>query len=166
MFSFDYRARCSPLTFPGRCSLLIRHSVWRGLSLTLGSPMCKQCSNRYLSLLLVFPLGQAGIALVAVLTCMNLTVCVGTINGLILYANIIQAIHPVFFPSTSILSVFVTWMNLELKDAFSIILCYICFVYHCTCEQTDYSNHFHLWDSSILQKQPISAVPKGFFTSF
>ena len=59
----------------------------RGLSHTLGSPKCKQCSNRYLSLLLVFPL--AGIALVAVLICLNLTVSVGTINGLILYANII-----------------------------------------------------------------------------
>ena len=84
----------------------------RGLSLTLGSPKCKQCSNRYLSLLLVFPL--AGIALVAVLTCLNLTVSVGTINGLILYANIIQAIHPVFFPSTNFLSVFVAWMNLDI----------------------------------------------------
>ena len=84
----------------------------RGLSLTLGSPKCKQCSNRYLSLLLVFPL--AGIALVAVLTCLNLTVSVGTINGLILYANIIRAIHPVFFPSTNFLSVFVAWMNLDI----------------------------------------------------
>ena len=84
----------------------------RGLSLTLGSPKCKQCSNRYLSLLLVFPL--AGIVLVAVLTCLNLTVSVGTINGLILYANIIRAIHPVFFPSTNFLSVFVAWMNLDI----------------------------------------------------
>ena len=84
----------------------------RGLSLTLGSPKCKQCSNRYLSLLLVFPL--AGIALVAVLICLNLTVSVGTINGLILYANIIRAIHPVFFPSTNFLSVFVAWMNLDI----------------------------------------------------
>ena len=83
-----------------------------GLSLTLGSPKCKQCSNRYLSLLLVFPL--AGVALVAVLTCLNLTVSVGTINGLILYANIIRAIHPVFFPSTNILSVFIAWMNLDI----------------------------------------------------
>ena len=84
----------------------------RGFSLTLGSPKCKQCSNRHLSLLLVFPL--AGIALVAVLTCLNLTVSVGTINGLILYTNIIRAIHPVFFPSTNFLSVFVAWMNLDI----------------------------------------------------
>ena len=84
----------------------------RGLSLTLGSPKCKQCSNRNLSFLLVFPL--AGIALVAVMTCLNLTVSVGTINGLILYANIIRAIHPVFFPSTNFLSVFLAWMNLDI----------------------------------------------------
>ena len=61
----------------------------RGLSLTLGSPKCKQCSNRYLSLLLVFPL--AGIAVVAVLTCLNFTVWETLI--LILYANIVSAIQ-------------------------------------------------------------------------
>ena len=84
----------------------------RGLSLTLGSPKCKPCSNKFLSLLVVFP--AAGVALVAILTCLNLTVSVGTINGLILYVNIIQAIHPVFFPSTNFLSVFVAWMNLDI----------------------------------------------------
>ena len=117
---FDY---CDPnkhrldLSYPDQQCAHNRSGIlcggcYRGLSLTLGSPKCKQCSNRYLSLLLVFPL--AGIALVAVLTCLNLTVSVGTINGLILYANIIRAIHPVFFPSTSILSVFIAWMNLDI----------------------------------------------------
>ena len=83
-----------------------------GLSLTLGSPKCRHCSNNFLSLLPAF--AAAGLALVAVLTCLNLTVSVGTINALILYANIVKALHPVFFPSTTILSVFVAWLNLDI----------------------------------------------------
>ena len=83
-----------------------------GLSLTLGSPKCRKCSYNFLSLLIVFAV--AGTAVVAVLTSLNLTVSVGTINGLILYANIIRAIHPVFFPTTNVLSVFIAWINLDI----------------------------------------------------
>ena len=83
-----------------------------GLSLTLGSPKCRRCSNNFLSLLPAFT--AAGLALVAVLTCLNLTVSVGTINALILYANIVRALHPIFFPSTTFLSVFVAWLNLDI----------------------------------------------------
>ena len=83
-----------------------------GLSLTLGSPDCRQCSDDYLSLLLVFVL--AGLALVALLTVLNLTVSVGTINALILYANIVRALNPIFFPSTNLFSVFVAWLNLDI----------------------------------------------------
>ena len=82
-----------------------------GLSLTLGSSKCRHCSNNFLSLLLAFT--AAGLALVAMLTCLNLTVSVGTINALILYANIVRALNPVFFPSTTFLSVFVAWLNLD-----------------------------------------------------
>ena len=83
-----------------------------GLSLTLGSPKCRHCSNNFLSLLLAFI--AAGLALVAMLTCLNLTVSVGTIDALILYANIVRALNPVFFPSTTFLSVFVAWLNLDI----------------------------------------------------
>ena len=117
---FDY---CNPnkyrldLSYPDQQCAHSRSGILcggcrRGLSLTLGSPKCKQCSDRYLSLLVIFP--AAGVALVAVLTILNLTVSVGTINGLILYVNIIRALHPIFFPSTTFLSVFVAWMNLDI----------------------------------------------------
>ena len=49
--------------------------------------------------------------------CLNLTVSVGTINGLIFYANIIRANQAIFFPhdaSKSFLSVFIAWLNLDL----------------------------------------------------
>ena len=58
-----------------------------GLSLALGSSNCLQCSN--LHLLLLFPLALAGIALIFLLLICKLTVAVGTINGLIFYANIV-----------------------------------------------------------------------------
>ena len=85
-----------------------------GLSLALGSPQCLQCSNRNISLLIVFAL--AGIALVFLIKVFNLTVAEGTINGLIFYANIVKANEALLFPATharSILYVFVSWFNLD-----------------------------------------------------
>ena len=59
----------------------------------------------------------SGMALVIFLTLLNLTVSVGTINGLIFYANIVRASHATFFPSNttnSFLSWFIAWINLDL----------------------------------------------------
>ena len=86
----------------------------KGLSLALGSSQCLSCSNTYLTLLI--PFAMAGFALVIFLTFLNLTVSQGTINGLILYANIVKANEAVFFPpgDTNILTVFISWINLDL----------------------------------------------------
>ena len=55
-----------------------------------------------------------GALLVIALIQLNLTVSVGTINGLIFYANIIQANRVSFFPNTqSFLSIFIAWLNLD-----------------------------------------------------
>ena len=89
-----------------------------GLSLALGSSNCLQCSNFHLFLLIPFAL--AGLFLVAVLLWCNLTVSVGTINGLIFYANIVRVNQATFFPSsnnslgTRFLAVFIAWLNLDL----------------------------------------------------
>ena len=85
-----------------------------GLSLMLGSNKCGECDNSYVSLIIPFAL--AGIALVVFLICLNLTVSVGTINGLIFYANIIKINESLFFPNgpVSILSQFISWLNLDL----------------------------------------------------
>ena len=58
-----------------------------------------------------------GILLVGVLVATNLTVSVETIDGLIFYANIVQPNEAIFFPGvsgSSFLSVFITWLNLDL----------------------------------------------------
>ena len=84
------------------------------LSLVLGSSRCLQCSDNYLALLVMFPV--AGVVLVVFLLLLNLTVSVGTINGLIFYANVIQINSSIFFRTgvTNILTVFIAWINLDL----------------------------------------------------
>ena len=84
------------------------------LSIMLGSNRCGTCSNWYLFLLPVFSL--AGIVLVAVLMFLNLSVSVGTINGLLFYANMVKLNEAFFFPNGSVpvVSQFISWLNLDL----------------------------------------------------
>ena len=84
-----------------------------GTSLWLGGSRCDVCSNFYL--LLILPFALAGIALVTSLSFLRLTVASGTINSLILYANIVQANRRAFFPSNraDVLTVFIAWLNLD-----------------------------------------------------
>ena len=83
-------------------------------SIAFGTLHCLRCSNAYVALILPFAL--AGVALVAVIILLDLSVATGTINGLIFYANIVQANSSVFFPQgrTNILTVFIAWLNLDL----------------------------------------------------
>ena len=83
-----------------------------GLSHVLGSSNCKKCSSIWILLVPAFAL--AGILLAAFLMLINLTVSVGAINGLIFYANILRVNQAAFFPSSSFLSWFIAWMNLDL----------------------------------------------------
>ena len=84
------------------------------LSLPLGSSRCMECSNSYLALLI--PFAAAGIFLVLMLFLLRLTVSVGTLSGLIFYANIVSINTAIFFPpgATNILTVFIAWLNLDL----------------------------------------------------
>ena len=86
-----------------------------GYSLTLYNFQCKICENRYISLLFFF--GFAGIALIAVLLVLQMTVAAGTINGLILYANIVNICRDIFLPfrnsNVTPLSIFISWVNLD-----------------------------------------------------
>ena len=86
----------------------------KGFSVVFGSSKCLKCSNSYLSLLIAFAL--AGIVLVVFLLMLKLTVAVGTINGLIFYANIVSVNRAELFTSgeTNILTVFIAWVNLDL----------------------------------------------------
>ena len=87
-----------------------------GLSAVFGSNLCKRCTSLYL--LILVPISIMGIVLVFVLLVLNCTVSVGTINGFILYANILKTgiisllstsnkdLYPLF--------VLIEWANLNL----------------------------------------------------
>ena len=83
-------------------------------SIAFGTLHCLPCSNNYLALIL--PFGLAGIALVAIVLFLRLTVTAGTLNSLVFYANVIQANRSIFFPGEviNILTVFIAWLNLDL----------------------------------------------------
>ena len=91
----------------GRCK--------EGLSTVFGTSQCKRCSNYYLFLLLPFIL--VGIGFIFLLFISNFTVVDGSINGLILYANIVSINSPVFLPSyeqTKYVYVLISFLNLDL----------------------------------------------------
>lgn len=92
-----------------------------GFSLILRGSVCREdCSDKYLSLTVIFLV--SGVALVLLLSLLRLTVVVGTINGLALYANLIHRGQYLFFPSgkTNLLTMFIAWVNLDTK----LNLCY------------------------------------------
>ena len=86
-------------------------------SLALGSNNCIEC-DQFLYLALIMPFAAAGFGLVALLMVLNLTVSIGTINGLIFYASIVKISEStgIFFPNGPIpvLSHFIAWLNLDL----------------------------------------------------
>ena len=87
-----------------------------GYSLVLGSLQCQQnCTHIFL--LLTIPFGALGILLVVLVFLLHLTVSAGTINGMIFYANIVQANHQIFLPKVTskfnFFTVFISWLNLD-----------------------------------------------------
>ena len=89
-------------------------SCKEGFSHVFGSSRCLKCSNKYFSLFFLFAL--AGVVLVVFLFALNLTVSLGTINGLIFFANIVKVNETAFFPpgDRGFLRVFISWLNLDL----------------------------------------------------
>ena len=122
---FDYcRADKNPLTIrledPDEQCAFNRSGILCGgckmnFSRILGSSKCIRCSNHKL-IIIVPGILLAGLILVILLILLDLTVSVGTISGLIFYANIIRAQHITFFGSetTFRLNVFIAWLNFDL----------------------------------------------------
>ena len=86
----------------------------KNFSLAIGSLHCIPCDNKYTALILI--LTMAGVVLIALIFLLQLTVSVGTLSGLIFYANIIQMNNQAFFPRATInfFIVFISWLNLDL----------------------------------------------------
>ena len=97
---------------------LLCSSCKSGLSLSLGSSRCLACPKDWPKLFCAIALGAiaSGVVLVVIILVLNLTVAVGTLNGLIFYANIMAANNITFCPLSkqNVFSVFIAWLNLEL----------------------------------------------------
>lgn len=101
-----------------RSGLLCSHCR-PGLSLSHGSSRCIPCSKEWYKRAIPIVVISIGIGtlLVALLMLLNLTVAVGTLNGLIFFANIVDANRSTFFLGLSLsagfYSVLISWLNLE-----------------------------------------------------
>ena len=97
-------------------------SCTTGYSLVLGSNECMECTTNY-NMALIILFAFMGIALVVLLIVLNLTVSVGTINGLLFTYNIIKLYQPVFLRNqipVLFFSQIVSWLNLD----FGIKICF------------------------------------------
>ena len=85
-------------------------------SLSLGTSSCVACpKDWFVMFTVIFMLSiLAGVGLVALLLALNLTVGVGTLNGLIFYANIVDANSGTFFSASNSVAVLIAWLNLEI----------------------------------------------------
>ena len=85
------------------------------LSMVFGSSRCMECTNLYILITIIVIV--AGIVLVILLYLLNLTVTIGTINGIIFYANIVSINDSVFLVNDNVfkpLRVFISFVNLDL----------------------------------------------------
>ena len=87
----------------GQCSI--------GTSLSIGNSHCVRCPTYWplLAAVLLIASVLAGVLFVALILSLNLTVAVGTLNGVIFYANIVAANANSLFPPNMIIA----WLNLE-----------------------------------------------------
>ena len=86
-----------------------------GYSLLMGSNKCEQCHNDYMIIGWIALFAVMGVLLVVLLIALNLTVSVGTMNGLLFYANIVKLYEPVFSRKGAlpVLSQVMSWINLD-----------------------------------------------------
>ena len=90
-----------------------------GLSRSLGTTRCINCPELWYLNLVGLLIGGfvAGIVLVVLMLALNLTVAVGTLNGVLFYANIVSVRTNAYFPLLStpnFVSVFISWLNLDI----------------------------------------------------
>ena len=89
----------------------------QGLSLMIGSNRCANCTDtKLVSVSIIIVAAVAGVVLVILLMILNLTVSVGSVNGLLFYANLVKLNEYVFFPNGNIPAItqFISWCNLDL----------------------------------------------------
>ena len=88
------------------------------LTLSLGSSRCIECPHLWPALTVAVSVGAllAGLALVALILILNLTVANGALNAMIFYGNIITIDQQLFMPfqHPNFHSAFIAWLNLDM----------------------------------------------------
>ena len=85
------------------------------LSMVFGSSRCMECTNVHVFITIIIMM--AGIVLLTSLYLLNLTVTIGTINGLIFYANVVSINDSIFLVNDNVfkpLRAFISFLNLDL----------------------------------------------------
>ena len=90
-----------------------------GLGPSLGSSHCIQCSDNWHRDLIGIVVAAfiAGISLVIFMLALNMTVAIGTLNGILFYANIVAANADTYFlpfKTPNFVTVFISWLNLDI----------------------------------------------------
>ena len=98
--------------------VLVNSNCQQGFALSLGSNRCVQCSENWRRDLIGIVIAAiiAGIVLVISMLALNMTVAVGTLNGIVFYANIVAANADTYFSpfkSPDFVTVFISWLNLD-----------------------------------------------------
>ena len=89
----------------------------QGFSLMIGSNRCANCTDtKLVSVPIVIIAAVAGVVLVILLMVLNLTVSVGSINGVLFYANLVKLNESIFFSNGNIPAItqFISWCNLDM----------------------------------------------------
>ena len=86
-----------------------------GLSTSFGSPRCIKCPTNWLVIIVIASI-VAGVAIVIFILVLNMTVAVGTLNGILFYAHIVANAETYFFAflTPNIVTVFISWLNLDI----------------------------------------------------
>ena len=121
-------------------------SCLQGTSLVFGSNNCQPCHGHLYSLVII-PFALAGISLVCLLWFFNLTVSVGTINGLLLFFNIVKVYQHLLSETTiPFLSQLTAWINLDL----GIETCFIKEMDSCQKIWFQFAFPFYLWIIALM----------------
>ena len=163
-------------------SFLLCGSCQLGLSLSLGSSLCLACPKHWPFLLITITVASvlSGLFLVAFILVLNITVAIGTVNGLIFFVNVLAANQSIFFPRSkfNILIVLVSWLNLELgidacsfesMDAYAKLWVqltfpvYVIFLVLLIIIISSYSSKF---SNRIGKKSPVATLATLIYTNF
>ena len=143
LLSADVDQQCTPNRTGRLCG-----TCKQGFSLALGNLNCALCENGYISLLLFFM--AAGIIVVAVSLLLHMNISTGILNGLILYANLVNINKDQFFPPQKVklkfLTVFISSMNLD----FGIPVCFYHGLDAYSYAWLQFAFPFYLWILTVL----------------